>query len=65
MIDEQRIARVFAWLIRNEDVEPEKIVRAVNSARSMKLGESTALTGQDEAMRAAFVFQETERLLRH
>ncbi len=61
---QERISRVFAWLMRNEGVDPEAIQRAVSSARGMKIGESVCLTGDDEVLRQAFVHQETNRLLK-
>lgn len=62
---QERISRVFAWLMRNEGVDPEAIQRAVTSARNMKIGESVCLTGDgQEVLRQAFVNQETNRLLK-
>lgn len=56
-------ARVLAWLIRNERVEPAAIERAVQSARDMRVGEDATLTSDEQAsMRRAFVMEQTSRL---
>lgn len=61
---QERISQANTRLMRNEGVDPVAIQRAVSSARSMKVGESICLTGDDEILRQAFVYQETNRLLK-
>lgn len=63
-INIQRIERVLAWLIRNERVNPDAISRAVSNAVDMRIGEAVALDGDNQAMREAFVMQESRRLQR-
>jgi hypothetical protein len=62
---EQKLVRLIAHLIRNEGVEPEAIERAVSSARAMRLGEVTSLTGgEDGPMRRAFCHEQVGLLIR-
>lgn len=61
---EQRIMRVMAHLIRNEDVAPEAIERAVSSALDMRLGELVTLDGDGAPLRRAFVNEQMTRLER-
>lgn len=61
-IDESKVARVLAWLMKEEEVDAAAIERAVGEARSMRLGESVTLDGGDEALRRVFVFEQTRRL---
>lgn len=63
MIDDQRIARVLAWLMRNEGVTPEMIERAVESAVDMHISDTVTLTGDDlHAYRRAFVYEQVHLL---
>lgn len=63
MIPGQHVQRVLAWLIRNEGVAPEAILRAVNSIQDMSPGQIIALSGDPNAvLRGAFVREQTRRL---
>lgn len=62
-IPEARVARVLAHLLRNEDVSSDAIERAVASAQSMRLGESTTLLSDEmAAYRRAFVYEQLKCL---
>lgn len=57
MIDNDRAARVLAWLLRNEDVSPEAIERAVDSSAAMIVGDPVTLVNDSQALlRCAFVY---------
>lgn len=64
MMDEQRVMRLLAWLLRNEGVEPEAVERAVRSAVDMRPGDPVTLEGDGSPLRRAFVFEQTGRLFR-
>lgn len=62
-MDQHKIQRVLAHLIREEDVAPEAIERAIASAMDMRIGQSAALDGDIHApMRRAFVTEQVGRL---
>lgn len=55
-VREKHVARILAWLMRNEGVDAEAIERAVLSALAMRPGEMVTLTGgAGELLRRAFV----------
>jgi len=63
MISSERVARMLAWLLRNENTSPHEIMRAVNSAVDMQAGDSVTLYGDDEEhYRRAFVNEQTRLL---
>ncbi len=60
--DEQRLCRVLAWLLRNEQVSPEAIERAISSALDMRAGEVVSLADEGAPLRRAFVNEQVYRL---
>lgn len=63
MIPEQHVQRVLAWLVRNEGVAPEAILRAVDSVQEMSPGQVIALSGDpNTVLRGSFVREQARRL---
>jgi hypothetical protein len=61
-MNEQLVARVLAWLLRNESVTPDAIERAVSSAVDMRPAETPTLDGDHPLLRRAFVNEQVARL---
>lgn len=67
VVNDHKVVRVLAWLMRNECVSVEAVDRAIGSALDMRVGELVALSGtssedSNAIMRHAFLREQVGRI---